>query len=61
MMNEKRQFKVKTASGYFCLLCSISRQPCVLICPWKPHKVVIASMLTARYSNFYARFHFRVS
>lgn len=37
MMNEKRQFKVKTASGYFCLLRSISRLSYVLICPWKPH------------------------
>jgi hypothetical protein len=27
MMNEKRQFKVKTASGFFCLLRSISRLP----------------------------------
>jgi len=54
-MNENRQFKVKTVSGYFCLLRPISRLPFVLICLWKPRWVLIFSEFVSRSSilSFY--------
>ena len=53
MMNENRQFQVKTASGYFCLLRPISRLPYVLICLWKTCWVIIFSEFISCYSTHF--------